>query len=47
MKGTVEGISSRINEVEQVSELEDREVEVTAMEQNLKKKKRMKKMRTV
>ena len=46
MKGTVEGISSRINEVEQVSELEDREVEVTAMEQNLKKKKRMKKMRT-
>lgn len=46
MKGTVEGISSRINEVEQVSELEDREVEVTAMEQNFKKKKRMKKMRT-
>ena len=41
MKNTLEGINSRINEAEeQISELEDRLVEITAMEQN--KEKRMK-----
>ena len=41
MKNTLEGINSRITETEeQVSELEDRMVESTAMEQN--KGKRMK-----
>ena len=41
MKNTVEGINSRINEAEeQISELEDRLVEITAAEQN--KEKRMK-----
>ena len=41
MKNTVEGINSRINEAEeQISELEERLVEITAAEQN--KEKRMK-----
>ena len=41
MKNTLEGISSRITEAEeQISDLEDRMVEFTAMEQN--KEKRMK-----
>ena len=41
MKNTLEGINSRITKAEeQVSELEDRMVESTAMEQN--KEKRMK-----
>ena len=41
MKNTLEGINSRINEAEeQISELEDRVVEITATEQN--KEKRMK-----
>ena len=41
MKNTLEGISSRITEAEeQTSDLEDRMVEITAMEQN--KEKRMK-----
>ena len=40
MKNTLEGINSRITKAEeQVSELEDRMVESTAMEQNKKKKK--------
>ena len=42
----LEGINSRINEAEEgIHELEDRVVEITAMEQN--KEKRMKKMSTV
>ena len=41
MKNTLEGIDSRITEAEeQISELEDRAVEITATEQN--KEKRMK-----
>ena len=41
MKNTLERINSRINEAEeQISELEDRMVEITAAEQN--KEKRMK-----
>ena len=41
MKNTLEGIDSRINDAEeQTSELEDRMVKITAMEQN--KEKRMK-----
>ena len=39
MKNTLEGISSRIIEAEeQVSDLEDRMVEFTAMEQNTEKR---------
>ena len=40
MKNTLEGINSRITEAEHISDLEDRRVEFTAMEQN--KEKRMK-----
>ena len=41
MKNTLEGINSRINEAEkQISELEDRMVETTAIEQNKEKIKR-------
>ena len=40
MKNTLEGINSRIIEAEQISELEDRMVAITAKEQN--KEKRMK-----
>ena len=41
MKNTLEGVNSRISEAEeQISDLEDRMVEFTAMEQN--KEKRMK-----
>ena len=41
MKNTLDGINSRITEAEEwISELEDRMVEITAMEQN--KEKRMK-----
>ena len=40
MKNTLEGISSRITEAEQISELEDRGVEISATKQN--KEKRMK-----
>ena len=39
MKNTLEGINSRINEAEQISELEDRLVEITAAEQNKGEKK--------
>ena len=46
IKNTLEGINSRIIEAEeQISELEDRMVEITAAEQN--KEKRMKRWRTV
>ena len=44
MKTTLEGINSRITEAEQISDLEDRIVEFTAVEQN--KEKRMKEMKT-
>ena len=40
IKNTVEGINSRISEAEQISELEDKMVEITSGEQN--KVKRMK-----
>ena len=41
MNNTLEGIHSRITEAEgQISDLEDRMVEITAVEQNIKKKKR-------
>ena len=40
MKNTLEGINSRISEAEWISDLEDRMVEFTAMEQN--KEERMK-----
>ena len=43
MKTTLEGINSRITEAEErISDLEDRMVEITAMEQN--KEKRMKRI---
>ena len=41
MKTTLEGINSRITEVEeQISDLEDRMVEFTAVEQNKEKRKK-------
>ena len=40
MKNTLEGINSRITEVEQISDLEDRMVEFTATEQNKEKRMR-------
>ena len=42
MKNTVEGINSRITEAEQISDLEDKIVELTTAEQN--KEKRMKRI---
>ena len=43
IKNTLEGINSRITEAEeQISDLEDRMVEFTAMEQNKEKKKKKK-----
>ena len=39
MKNTLEGINSRLNDIEeQISELEDRVVEITATEQKKEKK---------
>ena len=38
-KNTVEGINSRITEAEQMSELEDRVIKITAIEQNKEKMK--------
>ena len=39
MNNTLEGINSRITEAEeQINDLEDRMVEITATEQNIKKK---------
>ena len=46
MKNTLEVISSRITEAEQISELGDRGVEISATKQN-KEKRMKKKMRTV
>ena len=41
MKNTLKGIKSRITETEeQISDLEDRMVEITAMEQNKEKRKK-------
>ena len=37
MKSTIEGINSRINEAEQISDLEDRVVEITAWNRIKKK----------
>ena len=44
MKSTLEGINSRLNEEEWITELEDRVVEITMAEQ--KKKKKWKEMKT-
>ena len=45
MKNTLEGINSRITEAEvQISDQEDKMVEITAVEQN--KEKRMKEIKT-
>ena len=38
MNNTLEGIHSRITEAEQINDLEDRIVEITATEQNIKKR---------
>ena len=38
MKTTLEGVNSRIAEAELISDLEDRMVEISAMEQTLKKR---------
>ena len=38
INNTLEGISSRITEAEQINDLEDRRVELTSTEQNIKKK---------
>ena len=46
MKNTLEVINSRITEAEQIRDLEDRMVEISAMEQNFKKRERIKKMKT-
>ena len=44
MNNTLEGINSRITEAEaRVSDLEDRMVEITAVEQNIEKRKKKKK----
>ena len=37
-KNTLEGINSRITEAEQISDPEDRMVEITAAEQNIEKR---------
>ena len=42
IKNTLEGINNRITEEERISDLEDKMVEITAREQN--KKKRMKRI---
>ena len=47
MNNTLEGINSRITEAEaRVSDLEDRMVEITAVEQNIEKRKKKKKKKT-
>ena len=38
MNNTLEGIRSRITEAEQINNLEDRMVEITATEQNIEKR---------
>ena len=45
IKNTLEGINSRISEAEQISELEDKMVEITSEEQN--KVRRMRRLRIV
>ena len=40
INNTLEGINSRITEAEQINDLEDRMVELTATEQNIKRMKR-------
>ena len=40
MKNTLERINSRINEAEGISELEDKVVEITAVEQRIKNEKK-------
>ena len=39
---TLEGLNSRITETEQINELEDRMMKITATKQNVKKKKERK-----
>ena len=43
MNRTLEGINSRVTEAEQISDLEDRMVEITATEQNIEKRMKYKK----
>ena len=38
MNRTLEGINSRVTEAEQIRDLEDRMVEITATEQNIEKR---------
>ena len=38
MNNTLEGINSKINEAEQIYDLEDKMVEITATEQNIEKR---------
>ena len=46
MKNTLEGINSKINEAEEwISELEDRMVELTAVEQNKENKRKKNKQK--
>ena len=45
-KNTLEGINSRITEAEQISDPEDRMVEITAAEQNTEKRMGGKKTKT-
>ena len=39
MNNTLEGINSRITETEQINELKDKMMKITATKQNVKKKK--------
>ena len=47
MNNTLERISSRITEAEQINDLEYRMVEITAAEWNIEKRMKKKKMKTV
>ena len=47
MNNTLERISSRITEAEQINDLEYRIVEITAAEWNIEKRMKKKKMKTV
>ena len=42
MNNTLEGINSRITETEQINELKDKIMKITATKQNVKKKNEMK-----
>ena len=46
MSNILEGINSRITEAEQIRDLEDKMVEITAAKQNLEKNNEKKKMKT-